>query len=379
MFFSKTVGSLLVVSSSAFFALAQGSTNCDPLNQTCPADPAFSSMVNTYDFTTGPSDEFVKELSQGLVTYGPEGMTFTIQKDGDSPRMNSKDYFMFGRVDITLQAAAGTGIVSSMVLQSDDLDEIDWEFIGGVNNQAQTNYFSKGYVGTYNRGGVTAVSGVTTGFHTYSFDWTEEQITWLVDNQPVRVLTKASVGDAYPQSPCQLKIGSWVGGSPSNANGTIEWAGGLTDFSKAPFIMYVKEIVITVSATGQSYVYTNKSGDSSSIELIGQDVPSNTTTTSSSSSTTSATSTTSVYHNSSSIVTTTEATESSHDVSNTTVASSSSTFTATTGFFNTTTTSGTQTTQAQTSSVHSGAIKSTASGNAMIALFFCVAGAVLML
>ena len=45
-----------------------------------------------------------------------------------------------------MRAAPGTGIVSSAILQSDDLDEIDWEWIGGSSTKAQSNYFGKGNV-----------------------------------------------------------------------------------------------------------------------------------------------------------------------------------------------------------------------------------------
>jgi hypothetical protein len=39
-------------------------------------------------------------------------------------------------------------------------------------------------------------------------------------------------------------MGNWVGGNPALGQGTIDWAGGLTDLSKAPFTMYVKNLTI---------------------------------------------------------------------------------------------------------------------------------------
>lgn len=42
-----------------------------------------------------------------------------------------------------MKSAAGQGIISSIVIQSDDLDEIDWEWIGSNNTIAQSNYFGK--------------------------------------------------------------------------------------------------------------------------------------------------------------------------------------------------------------------------------------------
>jgi Glycosyl hydrolases family 16 len=40
--------------------------------------------------------------------------------------MMSNHYIFFGRVETWLKSAPGQGIVSSIVLESDDLDEIDW-------------------------------------------------------------------------------------------------------------------------------------------------------------------------------------------------------------------------------------------------------------
>ena len=49
----------------------------------------------------------------------------------------------FGYVEVVMKAAPGVGIISSIVLQSDNLDEVDWEWIGGVDSRVQQNYFGK--------------------------------------------------------------------------------------------------------------------------------------------------------------------------------------------------------------------------------------------
>lgn len=51
---------------------------------------------------------------------------------------------MFGKVEVVLKAAPGAGIVSSFVMQSDDLDEIDWEWLGSDPDEVQSNFFGKG-------------------------------------------------------------------------------------------------------------------------------------------------------------------------------------------------------------------------------------------
>jgi hypothetical protein len=65
----------------------------------------------------------------------------------------------------------------------------------------------------------------------------------------------------------RLKLGTWAGGDSDNANGTIEWAGGMTNYSKAPFTMYVERLTITNSNPAESYWYTDLSGDWRSIVI----------------------------------------------------------------------------------------------------------------
>jgi len=113
---------------------------------------------------------------------------------------------MFGHVEYTLKPAPGVGIVSSAVMQSDDLDEIDWEWLGGDSNQVQSNFFGKGQTTTYNRGGFHPNPNNQADFHTYTIDWTADQIAWQIDGQTVRTLTPqtAQTGQ-YPQTPMMIK------------------------------------------------------------------------------------------------------------------------------------------------------------------------------
>ena len=91
-------------------------------------------------------------MTAGNVTTGPNGAEFTIKSLTDGPTMQSNFYLLFGYVEAVVQAAPGQGIVSSFILESDDLDEIDWEMIGSQTNQVQGNYFGKGNTTTYDRG-----------------------------------------------------------------------------------------------------------------------------------------------------------------------------------------------------------------------------------
>ena len=249
-------------------AVAQTYTNCNPLTTTCPANSALGKTVNI-DFTTGGSDSFTP---QGNPTYSSNGVSFTVAKSGDSPQLTSKWYIMFGRVDVVLKAAPGIGIVSSFVLQSDDLDEIDWEWLGGDGQRVQTNYFGKGQTGSYNRGAFHADPNSQTQYKTYTIIWTANQVVWQIDGVTVRTLLPGDSNNQYPQTPMQVKVGAWSGGDPANSPGTVQWAGGPTDYSKGPFSMLVKSLKVQDYSTGTQYVYGDKSGNWQSIKAVGGSV-----------------------------------------------------------------------------------------------------------
>ncbi|PYH45745.1 glycoside hydrolase family 16 protein [Aspergillus saccharolyticus JOP 1030-1] len=246
---------------------AQTYTDCNPLEKTCPADTALSSSTFTSDFTQGESSFAGWTATANNVTFDENGAAFTINQRGQAPTIQTNFYFFFGRAEVVMKAASGTGIVSSIVLESDDLDEVDWEALGGDTTQVETNYFGKGDTTTYDRATWVEISSPQENWHTYTVDWTETALKWYVDGNLVRTLAynDASSGTRFPQTPMNLRIGIWAGGDSDNAAGTIEWAGGETDYSKVPFTMYVKSVSITNNNPGCSYTYGDKTGSYSSI------------------------------------------------------------------------------------------------------------------
>ena len=94
----------------------------------CPSDTSLGATQYT-DFRTGASSNW--EAADGTtVSYDKDlGIEFTISKVTDAPTLSTKDYMFFGRVSAYVQSSPGTGTVSSFILESDDLDEIDWEYL----------------------------------------------------------------------------------------------------------------------------------------------------------------------------------------------------------------------------------------------------------
>lgn len=252
------------------FASAQTYTDCNPTEKTCPSDNALGKTV-TVDFTKGASDQFTVAEGTTLSYDGTNGAEFIITSETQAPTISSAWYIFFGRVSVTTQAAAGTGIVSSFVMESDDLDEIDWEWLGGDTTQVESNYFGKGNTTTYNRAIYHTVATPQTEFHTYTIDWTSSRIEWIIDDVVVRTLNYADAVDGknYPQTPMRVKIGNWVGGSSTAASGTVEWAGGLSTFP-GTYTMYVKSVTIEdYTTSGSYYTYSDLTGSYSSITVSG--------------------------------------------------------------------------------------------------------------
>jgi beta-glucanase (GH16 family) len=307
---SSYLTSAIIAFAASQLASAQTSTSCQPLKQSCPDDPGFCESV-TIDFTKGASSEF-ESLSSPVTYDKSKGAVFTIAKTSDSPTLRSKHYIQFGRIDAVVWGAKGAGIVTSAVLQSDDLDEIDWEWVGANDGAAQSNYFSKGDDSTFDRGGTHNVASPLDGFHTYSVDWTEERVEWLIDGAVVRTL--GYNGNTYPQTPMQIKIGTWPAGNPGSPAGTANWAGGYTNYANAPFIAYYKSLTITSyskCSPGDAYHYSDHTGTYQSIQVIKGGAGNVTDASSSPASSSTTTSTTTSSTTSSTMSTSTTATNSS--------------------------------------------------------------------
>lgn len=140
MRFPTLIAAVLAV--SVPLSLAQTSTDCNPTEKSCPSDTGLDQTTFTSDFTQGSSaNASWSAAAYTTINYGSQGAEFTISKAGEAPTIETDFYFFFGYVEVKMKAAPGQGIVSSIVLESDDLDEIDLEFLGG--NTAQVVSLSR--------------------------------------------------------------------------------------------------------------------------------------------------------------------------------------------------------------------------------------------
>lgn len=280
---STPLAATAVLLSALSLVKGQTSTDCNPTtNSSCPADPGYGKGNTIFtDFTQGASDLWTLETGTTL-SYSDAGALFEIHTSTQAPTIASSKYIMFGDVTVNMLASAGTGIVSSFILLSDDLDELDWEWLGSTDTSVESNFFGKGNTTTYDRAIYHTVATPIETMHEYKIIWTAASTQWLIDGTVVRTLdfgdALALGGKNYPQTPMRIKMGNWVGCASAAAasdpatEGTCSWAGGPADFSNSetnPWTMTVKNVTINDYGCGGDYTYSDETGDWQSIESSG--------------------------------------------------------------------------------------------------------------
>lgn len=261
---------IAAVTALAGYAAAQTSSECNPMEKDCPADPALGTE-HTWQFNSTLDDKIWNMTNSIQPVYHDDGADFTLSKEGEAVLVTSNFYIFFGVVESWVKMSPGDGMISSIVLESDDLDEIDWEWVGNDTNSVQTDFFGKGNTTTYGRGTTYPVQNADTEWHNYTTYWTEDYLEWWVDNTMIRNLTKDDPltldGTNYPQTPCQIKISIWPAGTQGTNKWTVQWAGGYVNWDEAPFTMSVQSIRAKDFHSGKEYTYGDRSGSASSIQV----------------------------------------------------------------------------------------------------------------
>ena len=151
------------------------------------------------------------------VTFNDGKMQLIIDKDllstGDIPyaggEFRSKDFYGYGRYEVSMKAIKNNGVVSSFFTytgpsDSNPWDEIDIEILGKDTTKVQFNYFtdSKGNHEYMHDLGFDAAEG----FHTYAFEWHEDKIVWFVDGIEVYSAT-----ESIPVTESKIMMNAWCG------------------------------------------------------------------------------------------------------------------------------------------------------------------------
>ncbi len=142
-----------------------------------------------------------------------------IQRNGD---------FSFGRYEVVMRPAKGSGVVSSFFTHTFDLfgdphDEIDFEFLGNNTRMVSVNSFTNGKA--FGPKQIKLPFDAAQHKHLYAFEWLPDRIDWYVDDQRVHTITSEDY--PIPQAPGRLMMSIWTGspeqygwhGKPTFKNG----------------------------------------------------------------------------------------------------------------------------------------------------------------
>ncbi|RAH68454.1 uncharacterized protein BO66DRAFT_421528 [Aspergillus aculeatinus CBS 121060] len=276
--------------------------SCDPLMSysldSCTPEPicknqtySWSNLDDTvaYDQYLGNSSQYEWSWS-GYPKVENGSLMLTMPNQTTGSLMTLNHYIWYGKVSAKIKSSRGGGVITGFILMSDVKDEIDFEFVGYNLSSVQTDFYFQGVENYTNEVNAAVSTGNTYNtWHTYTIDWTPEQLEWQVDGVTMRTLTKNSTYNAtsgiymYPQTPSRLQMSLWPSGLSSEGEGTIEWGGGLVDWNSADMEEYgyyyalYKDITIecynppagTTVDGDVSYVYTSDTGLSDQILVSG--------------------------------------------------------------------------------------------------------------
>lgn len=151
------------------------------------------------------------------VTFTNEKMQLIIDNDADSTgaipysggEFRSKDFYGYGRYEVSMKAIKNDGVVSSFFTYtgpSDNKpwDEIDIEILGKDTTKVQFNYYtdSQGNHEYMHSLGFDA----SEDFHVYAFEWHEDKIVWFVDGKEVY-----SADENIPSNTGKIMMNAWCG------------------------------------------------------------------------------------------------------------------------------------------------------------------------
>ncbi|EKG13172.1 Glycoside hydrolase family 16 [Macrophomina phaseolina MS6] len=203
----------------------------------------------------------------------------------------SSHYVWYGKITAKMTTSQGKGVVTAFIMMSDVKDEIDFEFIGVDINHAQSNFYSQG-VTNYNNGmNLTVDSDTVNNEHEYVIDWQPDTLTWSIDGNVMRTLNRKDTWNStsgrfdYPQTPSRVMLSLWPAGLPSNAEGTINWAGGLVDWNSqymqngyyyAHFSSIEVECYDPPSGANKegskTYIYNNEAGTNDTVVISDKQI-----------------------------------------------------------------------------------------------------------
>ena len=129
-----------------------------------------------------------------------------------SAEYQKRGRYGFGRYEVIMKAARGSGLVSSFFTHTgpyfgDPHDEIDFEFLGKDTRRVWLNWFTNGTEGQSKWHHLDF--DAADDYHLYAFEWTPETIRWFVDGE--LIYERPDNALAVPVTPGRIIINLWTG------------------------------------------------------------------------------------------------------------------------------------------------------------------------
>ncbi|GAA5878225.1 hypothetical protein JCM16303_002692 [Sporobolomyces ruberrimus] len=188
---------------------------------------AWNGDPSKYDFTLEVEDSSKTAIVQD------NALQLVLTEKGGGTKVSTTRTVLYGTIQAAIKSVAQDGIVTAFITMSGVKDEIDWEFTTSNTSDAQNNYFWEGDVNDFMNGGTSIAKNRDTTYHVFGINWTPDRLDWTIDGRTVRTLLKSDTKDGrFPQTPSRIQFSVWPAGISSSPKGTIDWAGGLIDWSQ---------------------------------------------------------------------------------------------------------------------------------------------------
>lgn len=196
------------------------------------------SCVDKYIKFPNDKDYYTIDYNTRNAQTQNDQMNLVLDQTYGGTRLSLKEKLNYGRVKATLRVARGSNVISAFILMADNGDEIDFEWVGKDEKIIQSNFFYKGKK-VYDVNALMHVTkrDLTQTFNSYEINWTPDYYEWIYNGVILRRLNRNSTL-FYPDSPSYVQIGIWNASRSS-------WAGQGIDWSKAPFVVSIKDISVT--------------------------------------------------------------------------------------------------------------------------------------
>lgn len=168
----------------------------------------------------GTVDFWANDTSARNVDASVEGLKLSITDTTRSSRghdwltgeLSSKQTYGYGRYEVVMKAARGSGLVSAFFTYTGPYfgqphDEIDIEFLGKDTRRVELNMFKNGVASASEV--IRLPFDAAEDYHLYVIEWRPDRVAWYIDGELAHETEPGS--DGIPTTPGKITMNLWTG------------------------------------------------------------------------------------------------------------------------------------------------------------------------